>query len=171
MPAPLNPEHRARITQAIREGGQRNTIAREHNVSGSTVSGIAKAEGIHFDRSQTRHARVALAEDYASRRAQLREDLLADAIKVRQRFWKPCTVFKFGGKDNTLNSIDLPEPDFEGQRHIATTVGTLVDKLAVLERVEADSTRGQQAAGLLDGIVLGLIDERARRQAEASTPT
>lgn len=109
--------------------------------------------------------------DYAARRARLREDLLADAIRVRERFWKPCVVYKFGGKDNTLNSMRLRQPDFEGQRNIATTVGILVDKLAVLERVEADADRGRQAGGLLDGILLGLIDDRARQVAEQTTPT
>lgn len=56
----------------------------------------------------------------------------------------------------------------------------LVDRMIALDRVEAEANRGDQAAGLLDGIMIGLLDARAARitqpsppdgEAEASRPT
>lgn len=76
MPAPLDPELKAAILEAIKAGGKRNEIARTHQVSPSTVSKLAAEIGHAFDRAQTKHATAASVADTASRRATLAERLI-----------------------------------------------------------------------------------------------
>jgi transposase-like protein len=144
MPAPLDPAKRQAIAQAIRDGGKRNEIARQFEVSPSTVTLIAQQDGIEdaFDRTTMKRATEARQADLAERRAELARLLMDDAHRLRAQLWQPCTVYKFGGKDNTLNSVDLPEPDFEGKRNLMTTVGIAVDKIGVLTR---DDSQGVAA--------------------------
>lgn len=168
MPKPLDPEKREAIEQAIRDGKKRNEIAREFDVSGATVTNIGKkleaTEGLRaFDRSATKHATEARVADQAAERARLRGLLLEDAHRLRAQLWEPCTLFNFGGKDNTLNSVDLAEPTFEQKAKIMTSVGIAVDKIVRLDQA-GEST--EQAATLL-GALVGEI--RARRTPEATS--
>lgn len=154
MPPPLDPDKRAAIAQAIRGGGRRNEVARAHGVSPSTVTTIAKHEGIDgaFDRTATKRATEARNADVAAERARLKQLLVSDAHRLRELLWKPCTVYKFGGKDNTLNSVDLAEPDFEGKRNLMTSVGIAVDKVAALEKLDMGGGV-EEAAGLIRDLV------------------
>lgn len=155
MPAPLDPAKRAAIAEAIRDGGKgRNEIARDHGVSASTVGKIAEAEGIDgaFDRAQTKRATEARNADVAARRAELKKLLVEDAHRLRAQLWAPCVMHNFGGKDNTHNSIDLPQPTFEQQRNIMTSVGIAVQRVADLEKLDMGGGV-EEAAGLIRDLV------------------
>ncbi len=79
MPKPLDPDKRAAILDDIKAGTKsRNQIARDHGVSVSSVTKIARQEGLPgaFDRSRTRNATAAAVADHASRRAALAERLI-----------------------------------------------------------------------------------------------
>jgi transposase-like protein len=151
MPAPLDPAKRAAITADIRAGGGRNAIARKHDVGPSTVTLIAQQEGLTdaFDRTVTKRATKARNADVSARRAELKALLVEDAHRLRALLWEPCTVYKFGGKDNTLNHVDLDEPDFEGKRNLMTSVGIKVEKL---ERLDLGGGI-EEAAGLIRDLV------------------
>lgn len=72
MPAPLAPGKRAAILEDIRAGHPRNQIARDHGVSGSTVTKLAKTLSDEpFDRSQTKKATEAAQVDHAAVLAKL----------------------------------------------------------------------------------------------------
>jgi transposase-like protein len=154
MPAPLDPDKREAIAQAIRDGGRRNEIARQHDVSPGTVSNVAREEGLTdaFDRTATERATAARNADVTARRSELKALLVEDAHRLRELLWEPCTVYKFGGKDNTLNSVDLEEPDFEGKRNLMTSVGIAVDKVEKLERLDLGGGI-EEAAGLIRDLV------------------
>lgn len=154
MPPPLDPAKRQAIAQAIRDGGTRNAIARQHDVSPSTVSNIATQEGIDgaFDRTATKRATEAKNADVAARRAELKKLLVDDAHRLRTQLWLPCVMHNFGGKDNTHNSIELPQPTFEQQRNIMTSVGIAVDKVAALEKLDMGGGV-EEAAGLIRDLV------------------
>jgi transposase-like protein len=168
MPPPLDPDKRHAIAQAIREGGHRNAIAREHDVAGSTVGKIAKeleAQGEldapPFDRAQTQRAREALDQDQALNRARLQALLLSDAHRLREQLWLPCVMHNFGGRDNTHNSIDLPQPTFEQQKAIMSAVSLAVDRVVRLDNRSEEAEK--QAASLIKGLV---DDIRSRRKTE-----
>lgn len=162
MPAPLDPEKREAIEQAIRDGGNRNAIGREHGVAGSTVGRIAKQmedrgdlnPGSAFDRANTKNARAALDEDQALQRSKLAGLLMADAFKVRERMWEEQTEY-FGSMDGPTRVVR--PTNAREFKDFSTAIGILVDKVGVLTKTEDGS---EQAATLLGS----LVDEiRARR--------
>lgn len=144
MPPPLDPDKRAAILADIEAGHGRNEIARRHDVGLATVSRLAAQEGITdaWDRSASQRATELREIDIRARQSELAALLMEDAHRLRRMIWEPVTVYKFGGKDNTLNSIDLDEPDFEGKRNLMTTIAIAVDKIAVLTR---DDSQGVAA--------------------------
>lgn len=154
MSAPLDPDKRAAIADAIRAGGARNAIAREHGVSGSTVTGIAKAEGLDgaFDRASTKTATEARQADVAASQSRLKVRLLEEAHRTLTQLREPCELLHFGGKENTLNRVELERPTFEQQRNIMITVGIAVDKIVALERLAAGGGV-EEAAGLIRDLV------------------
>lgn len=137
MPAPLDPAKRDAIAQAIRDGGKRNEIARQHDVSPSTVTGIAKQEGLTdaFDRTQTKRATEARNADLASRRAELATKLMDRA------FWLEAQIdqerpYIARSKDGVEVIMSVPEP--KDIQALMTSVGIAVDKVGVLTRDDAE---------------------------------
>jgi len=106
----LEPAKRQAIIDAIRAGrGQvvARQIARQFQVSISTVSKIAKDEGLsdNFDRSLTARATAAKVQDNRAMRADLAALLLADTFKLRERMWTPSEQLLPSGK---VVVLDLP---------------------------------------------------------------
>ena len=159
MPTPLDPDKRADILADIEAGHGRNAIARRHDVGQATVTRIAASEGITdaWDRSASQRATELRMVDVQERRSELAQLLIEDAHRLRRMLWEPVTVYKFGGKDNTLNSVDLDEPDFEGKRNLMTSIAIAVDKVAVLTR---DDSQG-----------LAAVDAWLRSLGVGATPT
>jgi len=171
MPKPLDQAKREAIEHDIRAGHSRNAIARDHGVSGSTVTKIAKTlealEGATpaFDRSATKRATEARAVDLAESRSRLRELLLEDAHRLRKQLWMPCVAHNFGGKDNTYNEHELPQPTFADQAKIMTSVGIAVDKII---RLDGGDAAEQQAASLMHSLVDEIRSRRAAGGADAA---
>lgn len=113
MPAAIPDDERREIAAAVRAGGRRNEVARRFNRSPGSVSKIAAAEGIEFDRSQTKKATAAARYDSQAARMQI----------IDEGFEKARTI---------LRSINEPR-DFQAW---TVGLGTLVDK-ARLETGEA----------------------------------
>lgn len=170
MPKPLDPEKREAIEQAIREGQTRNAIARDHGVSGSTVSKIAKdiekdTGSPPFERSQTKRARERRADDLAARRVELAHLLMDDTFAIRERMWAPQTqavVVPMKGGGASVQHVQVPgsSGDF---KNYTTSIGIAVDKVGVLTKTEDGS---EQAATLLGALVEGLRAEVATNAAE-----
>lgn len=94
MPKALDTAAREAIADDIRAGKPRNQIARDHHVSGSTVTKIAKDLGLAataFDRSQTQNATRAKRFDAALARAELIERLYGVAGRFLDRVEAPYT--------------------------------------------------------------------------------
>src|SRR5690606_29394390 len=84
LPAPIPDHKRQAILADIKAGKARNAIAREHGVSPSTVTNIAKSAGMTdaFDRSQTKRATEAAQADNAAIRAIISRRLLEKANEL-----------------------------------------------------------------------------------------
>jgi len=133
----LTHQERQAIADDIRAGHTRNDIARRHQRSAGTVTSIAQAEGLSFDRSATKDACEAKRVDNAARRAALVSGLLDDAERLRGQLFAPTKAFNFGGKENTYAEVELDEPTFADKRHIAGAVRMLLTTSIDLERVDA----------------------------------
>jgi transposase-like protein len=140
MPAPLDPAKRQAIADAIRAGGHRNAIARTHGVSPSTVTGIAKQEGIDgaFDRAATKKATEAA-----------RVDAAADAMAMAVR-WRTFS----GDVLSSLERVTAEQWDEVPLLDRARIAGIAVDKAIALQRTgDPDADASQTlVAELIDGL-------------------
>lgn len=163
---PVDAPTRARVLDLHAAGRSRNAIARELNLSGSTVSRIVAEAGRSFDRAETRAATVAAVDDARARRARLAADLLADAERLRAQLWAPITLGAFGGRDNTWNEVRLAEPPPAEKRTILAAVHSAIRDHIELVRVDAARAEVDQVRGVLGDIMDGI-----RRAHAAAEPT
>ena len=165
MSKPLPPKKRAEILADIQAGEKgRNEIARDHGVSTSTVTNIAKYAGIDTacDRTSTEKATRAREADCKALREQLKIDMLQDAQRLRQRAWAPYQVVV--STPQGADVVTLTEPPLNEVRAAYTAVGIAIDKSLVLERHDSGSgTDG--AKSMLDALAEGI-----RRFAQSDEP-
>lgn len=151
MPPPISDEKRAAIATDLQDDTKsRNQIARDHDVSPSTVSKIAGEEHRTFDRTQVIHATRAKQADNKSRRAQLAADLLSDAEKLRKQLWEPTTIGAFGGREGDWHTADVKEPPFADKRAILSSVQTAVRSHVELEKVDSTGSSDDAVSMLGD---------------------
>lgn len=144
------PDHkREAILADIQAGKKRNDIAREHGVSGSTVTKIAQANGLDFDRTQTEVASKAKQADNRARRAAIAAELLGDVERLRKRAWSPYQTAMSGPQGVEYVQLDLPPlPDVA---KAYTAIGICLDKTIRIEQHDADSGT-EQARSMLAGL-------------------
>jgi hypothetical protein len=128
------------------------------------VSVLAAELGLTFDRTATEAATAARIADLAERRAILAEALQGDAERLTEQLWEPHKVFAFGGKDNTFNSRDLPEPPADAKRALTAAAGTLIDRS--LKLVPPTDTSAETAARSLLGALADGINRIAAAEPE-----
>lgn len=142
MPSPIDPDTRAAILADIEAGlKSRGQIAREHNVSTTTVSKVAKDAGIEqpFSREQTKNATAAAVADNASERARLARRFLEEAHRALDAMHAETVIWNFGGKDNTYNERTVSEPPTGDKRNLMVIAATAADKHVVLDKHDADT--------------------------------
>lgn len=153
MPAQIPDEKRAAILADIETGEKgRNQIAREHEVSQSTVSLIAQDAGLRdaFDRTTTKHATAAVTADNKARRAAISARLLTKASEFLDQIDSPHLVFNFGGKDNTYEERELDRPPTGDMRNLMTCAAIALDKHVVLDKHDGDQGVEGARAMILD---------------------
>jgi hypothetical protein len=155
VPKALDPTIRTAIIEDIKAGKQRNQIARERNVSGSTVTKIAGEEGLTnaFDRTQTVNATRARGIDIAAARAVLIERMYGVAGRMLDRVESPYTQVVGGPMGAELVTTKLP-PLRDAQAGMSAAA-IAIDKAARLEDRNGDA-RVDQARSLLGAMFEGL---------------
>lgn len=141
MTPPIPPKTRAAILADIHAGQlSRNRIAEQHGVAPSTVTAIAKAEGLTgaFDRSSTKNATEALRADSKQRRALLSRRLLDRAAEALEQMDQPHIVFKIGGSENIYTEHEMNRPPTGDMRNLMIIAATAIDKHIVIERHDSD---------------------------------
>lgn len=139
-----------------------NAIATKHGVSSNTVSRIAKERGHKFAQVNAVHAREVKAVYDSERRTQLIASSIDAAERMFRQMFSPALVYNFGGKDNTYNEREVPEPSFRDKRDIAATIATMVRTATELQKLES-------AAGtddLLQDFIDAIQSRRDQRQRE-----
>lgn len=171
---PVSDEERSQIVEAIRSGAARNDVARRFGRSPSTISKIAHAEGLAFDRAQTEAATKAKQADNRARRAAQAvvyldkvDEIFTEIEAIRARLHGPTVVFNFGGRDNTYEERTLPEPDAATIRALTSSIRDLVMSARAAHTTVLDMERiDQPDAG--HGALEQLIDAIGRARAQAS---
>lgn len=136
---PVNDDDRRRVAELHAAGMSCAAIAARIGRARSTVSKIAAAAGLAFDRAQTKTATAARVADAKARRAQLAALLVEDAHRLRAQLWEPCTLVKIGGKDNVATEHPLPRPLFDDQLRIVQATSLAAERHARLVELDADT--------------------------------
>jgi hypothetical protein len=145
---------RDRVRELHAQGKTRNDIARAINRSPSTVTGIARALGLSFDRSATAAATHARQIDNRARRTDIVSRLYGRAEHILGRLEAPAYTMTA----TTINGIEsktldhVPAPD---EKALATAMSTHLGAAARLEQVEAD--KGSEGVkSMLGGLAVAL---------------
>lgn len=147
---PVNAETRARAVELMRAGDMsRNAIARELNLSGGSVSAIAREIGHEFDRASTELAMAARSIDLAKERQELAAMFALEARRSLEDMHAPALMVQFSAgsehHEPEFHEHVLPEPSFSDKRNLMTIAGIAVTKIAEL-------TKASAAAGSEEGI-------------------
>ncbi|MFE2353461.1 helix-turn-helix domain-containing protein [Streptomyces parvulus] len=140
-------EERAEIIRLHGEGHGRNEIARLTRRSQRTVSLICAEEQLVFDVTLTEEATRHRVAQLAERRSVLAEALQGDAERLTELMWQPCTIYNFGGKDNTYAEKKVNEPPAAEKRNLMAAANLAVEKS--LKLVPARDDDGTEQVGSL----------------------
>ncbi|MFJ1865532.1 helix-turn-helix domain-containing protein [Streptomyces sp. NPDC088097] len=119
-PIPLSDEEADEIRRLHAEGLGRNEIARQIGRGTRTVSVCCARLGLIFTNTATEAATAARNAQLAEKRSILADALTDDALRLSAQIWEPATVYNFGGKDNTYEEQQLPEPPAADKRALMT---------------------------------------------------
>ncbi|MFB6392619.1 hypothetical protein [Polymorphospora lycopeni] len=156
MPPRIPDDKRAAILADIRENklGARQ-IAKKHGVAVSTVSKFAADANVAnaFERTQTENATRARAADLRAARAELAEQLIDDAQRLRERAWSTYSYYERSNEGPELVTLNLPP--LAEVRQAYTSIGIALDKHMALKKF--DDNRGEEhAKSVLGELALGL---------------
>lgn len=161
MPPPISPDKRDAILTDIRAGEKScRQIARDHKVSPSTVSDLAKDAGMPdaFARSQTKNATAAVVADSRARRAEISRKFLEKADQLLDRMDEQHRAFNFGGKDNTFAEEWLDRPPPAELRNLIVSAAVAFDKHLAGERHDAGGD-----ASAVGGMLGRLLEDLTQR--------
>lgn len=157
---------REAIAADIEAGMSRNDVCRKHGRGAGTVSAIAKARGLSFERAATRAATEARQADFEDRISRLAEDLLSDAERLRAQLWEPCRFVPSGrdwrewvrakadaGEGVEEGLFELAEPTPADKRHIVAATRMCV---MTLHDIRARAKGGDQGRSMIERLVAGL---------------
>lgn len=159
-------DEREAIAQAIRdkpEGTSASALARQLGVSKTTVTTIAKENGLDdaFDRSKTANATAAKQHDNRARRAALVQAYLDDAEKIRERLWQPAEAINpIGGL------LEFRLPPGRDTRDLVMAGTSLVKATIEVEKHDQGDAGAEAARSVLEAAASGLHAVYAAIKAE-----
>lgn len=162
----LTDSEREQIADAIRAGEARNEIARRFGRSPDTVSRIAAAAGLDFDRTMTQNATAARKADTDARWEKLRGDLVVAAERLLGELEQPCVeqvVKTLSGGTGMGSKVQIVKvthavPPFVDKQRIMVSVGIAVDKVLAMDRA-SEGEGDTPAKGLLVDLIQSIRDE------------
>jgi hypothetical protein len=146
----LTPDEETTIRDMHAAGASLGQIATELGRSKSTVSKFAARHHLAWGDDRTAKATEAKVATNRDKRAALETRFLDEAALLLDALHQPHTAFNFGGKDNTYEEHELPEPDVQSKRTLIQAAGTAVDKavkLADLDRAGDGAEAGKSLVG------------------------
>jgi len=172
MASPVTPETRARVVEMLLgDNPQRNRIARECGVSGGYVTGVARAEGIEFDRAQTELAIQARSLDMKAARARIAAMLLIRAQESIDAMDEPTEYVELD-RAGVWQRITLDTPNIADRQRLVTIAGIATQRHADLLRLDATpETTAQESvvSTLMAGLEGMAAAIRARQVVEGTS--
>lgn len=152
---PVTPQVRESILAGIRAGKGRNEIARELQIAGAYVTGVAKDIGHSWvEAAINAEGRQARLERLAAARERIEEALLAEAEQSLEDMHAPAELHHYQARtehdSGGWRSLTLPEPSFQDRRALMTVVGIGVQRATELGRATTAGANVDSGAGILD---------------------
>lgn len=171
---PVTPEEHQRIRELHAQGMGRNEIARTLGRAQRTISVFCAAEGLEFDCTWTEEATRHRMAQLAEKRTILAEALTDDALKLTEQVWQPSVIYNFGGKDNTYEYEEVPEPPADAKKNLMASAGIAIEKSLKLVPPAVDNG-AEEARSMLGKLMTGLQavyqEQRAAdEEAEGESP-
>lgn len=147
---PIPPDKREQVLTDVRAGTKsQRQIARDNGVSTTAVRKIAASAGLNdWSRERTEKATRASLADQRAQRAVLSQRFLDEANWLLDQMHKPHLVYSFGGKENSYNDRELPQPPTTDLRNLMVSAATAYDKHLAQDRHDAGGDTGV-VSGLL----------------------
>lgn len=165
---PVEDAERAEIIRLHGEGYGRNEIARLTRRAQRTVSIICAEEGLVFDTTMTEDATRHRQAQLAALRTDTAMDLHLDGMKLTQQMWEPCTIYNFGGKDNTYEDHDVDQPPPIDKKSLMAAAGIAFEKSMKLVPPVTE-TGEDDARSMLGKVMTGLTQVWQQAQAEQAS--
>lgn len=153
---PVTDEDRDAIRLLHGQGLGRNEIARRINRAQRTVSVLAEEMGLIFDVTMTEDATRHRVAQLAEKRAILADALVDDALRLSEQVWEPSIVYNFGGKDNTYEFKDVPEPPAVDKRALMAAATTAAAQSMRLVPPAAEESGLAAARSVLSDLADGI---------------
>lgn len=155
--SPVTQADRDAIRALHAEGHGRNEIARRISRGTRTVSVLAQEMGLVFDVTFTEEATRHRVAQLAEKRAILADALTDDALRLSAQVWQPSVVYNFGGKDNTYEEHEVPEPPPADKRALmAAATSAAAQSVRLVPPKETDSA--EEVGSLLTSLFDRLRD-------------
>lgn len=159
---PLTPKDRKRVAELHAAGKSRNDIARAIGRSPSTVSKLAREQGLSFERgAQVEAATIARKADLAARRAEMAERLHDIAVAETKRIHAPTLYWEWGGKEHTYAEKLAAEPIPADRRAIMGVITTALDRSVKLVPPKDDGAT--ESRSVVGDLMAGLFADYADR--------
>ncbi|MEV2203749.1 helix-turn-helix domain-containing protein [Streptomyces fradiae] len=162
MARPITDKDRQAVERLHAQSMSRNDIARQLDRSPATVSKIAKALGLSFNRAAEVETATAVRKaDLSARRAAFAERLQDIAEREADKLAAPTTYFAWGGKDHRYAEKVQPEPIPADRRAIMSTIATALDRS--LKLVPPRDDAGAESRSVIADLMAGLARDYAQR--------
>lgn len=167
---PITEKDRDQVRALHAEGMSRNDIARKLERSPATVSKLANAMGLSFDRApEVAAATTARKADLAARRAAMAETLQDVAEREIAKMVQPHLYWEWGGKDHKYDERWQPEPTPADRRTMMATASAALDRS--LKLVPPKDDGAAESRSVIGDLIAGLVgDYTARHGAPPPDP-
>jgi predicted transcriptional regulator len=144
---PFSPADREIVVSWIKAGVSRNEIARRTGRGPTTVSNIAKKEGLAFIPPEpvVTPRQAGVASELAVRRLVLAVKAADKLNGLLDAIDSPLTIHRVNGRTGQSVRTRLKQPDPAGKRDLAIAAGILFDKITAVLKGDETATEGRAA--------------------------
>ncbi|MYY08817.1 helix-turn-helix domain-containing protein [Streptomyces sp. SID4919] len=166
MARPVTAADRRRVRELHAAGKTRNAIAKTLGRSPSTVSNIAREQGLTFDRAaEVATATAVRKADLAARRTAFADRLQDIAEREADKMTTPTLYWEWGGSSHTYAEKLADEPTPADRRAIMSTIATALDRS--LKLVPPRDDGAAESRSVIGDLMAGLARDYATRHGHA----
>lgn len=154
---PFSPQERVQVARWIGQGVPRNEIARRTGRGVATISRVAEAEGLTFNRADMMGPALAAQGFDMRRRRQAQQAKIHDRIdEMLEEMAGPGTIYFPDYKNGRSIKVKTDRVTPENKRNLSVSIGIMIDKAIDYERLDAPQEGRQAIIALVDTLRLSV---------------